>query len=104
MHSCLRQGVPRGQQYQLCRSVHAEQNAIISAARRDMIGADLYLVGIEKESRNYVDKPAPCIICKKLIINAGIKSVYVRLNKNEYNRFIVNDWLQYTTEEDYMGY
>jgi len=69
-----------------------------------MIGADLYLVGIEKESRNYVDKPAPCIICKKLIINAGIKSVYVRLNKNEYNRFIVNDWLQYTTEEDYMGY
>lgn len=38
--------VPRGERYELCRSVHAEQNAIISARRRDMIGVTLYLVGI----------------------------------------------------------
>lgn len=69
-----------------------------------MIGADLYLTGIERESNNYVDKPAPCIICKKLIINAGIKTVYVRLDKNSYNQFIVDDWLQHTTKDDYMGY
>lgn len=101
---CLRQGVPRGQQYQLCRSVHAEQNAIISASRSEMIGADLYLTGKEVESGGYIEKPAPCIICKKLIINAGIKSVYVRINKNKYNRFIVEDWLQYDSKDDYMGY
>ena len=69
-----------------------------------MIGADLYLVGKEKDLGDYVDKPAPCIICKKLIINAGISNVYVRLNKEEYNKFIVESWLQSTSKEDYMGY
>lgn len=69
-----------------------------------MIGADLYLVGKEKDLGEYVDKPAPCIICKKLIINAGISKVFVRLNKDEYNQFSVDDWLQNTTQDDYMGY
>lgn len=64
--------VPHGERYEACRSVHAEQNAIISASRKDMIGGTLYLAGFED------GKPidaAPCEICKKMIINAGIKSV-----------------------------
>lgn len=104
LHSCLRTGVPRGQQYQLCRSVHAEQNAIISASRSEMIGADLYLTGKEVKSNDYIDNPAPCIICKKLIINAGIKRVFVRLNKKEFRCFVVEEWLQTDSKENYMGY
>lgn len=64
--------VPHGQRYEMCVSVHAEMNAIISAARRDMIGATMYLVGLED------GKPVeakPCDICRRLIVNAGIKEV-----------------------------
>lgn len=101
---CLRKDIPRGQQYQLCRSVHAEQNAIISASRRDMIGSDLYLTGKEQSTLEYVENAAPCIICKKLIINAGINRVYVRLNKKEFRCFAVKEWLQADSKENYMGY
>ena len=101
---CLRKDIPRGQQYQLCRSVHAEQNAIISASRRDMIGSDLYLTGKEQNTLEYVENAAPCIICKKLIINAGINRVYVRLTKHTYKEYRVEEWLNETTKEDYLGY
>ncbi len=52
MGTCLRQqlNIPRGTRYELCRSVHAEANAIISASRRNMIGSTLYLVGKERDS------------------------------------------------------
>ena len=62
--------VPKGERYELCRSVHAEQNAIISAARREMIGGTIYIVGLEKDG-TYAN-PAPCTICRRLIVNAGI--------------------------------
>lgn len=64
--------IPHGEQYEKCVSVHAEQNAIISASRRDMMGAVMYLVGIED------DKPipgVPCDICRRMIKNAGISEV-----------------------------
>lgn len=64
--------IPHGEQYEKCVSVHAEQNAIISASRKDLIGATLYLVG----SENGVDIHAvPCDICRRFISNAGIKEV-----------------------------
>ena len=56
--------VPRGERYELCRSVHAEANAIISAARENMIGATLYLVGKECETGEYVKNGSCCSICK----------------------------------------
>lgn len=55
-----------------CQSVHAEMNAMISAARRDMIGATLYLYG---EENGRVIDASPCPICERMIINAGIKKV-----------------------------
>ena len=64
--------VPHGERYEACRSVHAEQNAIISASRRDMIGATLYLAGFEGGVRLI---PEPCDICRRMIANAGIKQV-----------------------------
>lgn len=70
--------VPRGQRYELCRSVHAEANAIISAARSDMLGATLYLCGREAESDALIEGASSCSMCRRLIINAGIENVIVR--------------------------
>lgn len=72
--SCWRESnnVPHGERYELCKSVHAEQNAIISASRKDMIGSTLYLAGIEN---NKVIKAVPCDICRRMIVNSGIKRV-----------------------------
>lgn len=66
-------GVEHGEKYELCRSVHAEANAIISAARDEMLGATLYLVGMENGKR--MQKAEPCAMCARLIKNAGIKEV-----------------------------
>jgi dCMP deaminase len=70
--------VPRGTRYELCRSVHAEQNAIISARRQDMISSTLYLVGKEVKDKTYVENAMPCLLCKKLIINSGIDTIVIR--------------------------
>ena len=72
---CLREqkDIPHGTQYELCKSVHAEMNAIISAARRDMLGSTLYLYGEESGIR--IEKPEPCTLCARMIKNAGIAQV-----------------------------
>ena len=74
---CMREKleVPRGERYELCRSIHAEQNAIISASRRDLLDSTLYLVGKEHKTGEYIKNPAPCMFCKRFIMNAGIKKV-----------------------------
>lgn len=66
--------IPKGKQYEDCVAVHAEQNAIISASRKDMIGATLYIVGREVSTGEYAD-PSPCKICNRMIKNAGITRV-----------------------------
>lgn len=83
---CLRieRKVPRGERYELCMSVHAEQNAIISARRQDMIGATLYLVGKDYETGELVPDTEPCDLCARFIINAGIKTVIIRDTATEY--------------------
>ena len=93
---CVRESlnVPRGERYELCRSVHAEMNAIISAARNDMIGSTLYLVGRTASSGEYVEDAAPCSMCKRLIINAGILRVVARKSKTEFTVTNVDDWVE----------
>ena len=86
--------VPRGERYELCRSVHAEQNAIISADRKSMIGSTLYLVGKNYKDDKYVEKARPCALCKKMIINAGIKEVIVRDTKTKYTKILVEDFIK----------
>ena len=92
---CLRSklGIPRGERYELCRSVHAEANAIICASRRDMIGATLYLVGMEVSTGEYVENAFCCSMCKRMVINAGIDQVVVRDNKDQYRVIQVADWI-----------
>ena len=93
---CIRQklNIPRGERYELCRSVHAESNAIISAARSDMMDATLYLCGIEATDGSYVKNASCCSMCKRLVINAGIKKVVIRNTKDEYTVVDVNDWIE----------
>lgn len=92
---CTREelGIPRGERYELCRSVHAEANAIIHAARNDMLGATLYLVGKEVGSGKYVENTCSCSMCKRLIINAGIKFVVVRIDKSNFKTIDVSTWI-----------
>ena len=92
---CIRQkmNVPRGERYELCRSVHAEANAIISASRGKMIGSTLYLVGKEADTGKYVKNSNSCSMCKRMIINAGIDRVYIRDSKDEYRMIQVQQWI-----------
>lgn len=92
---CTREklNIPRGERYELCRSVHAEANAIISAPRSQMLGATLYLVGIEYKTGELVQNAAPCSMCKRMIINAGIDRVVVRISSEEFRVFEVIDWV-----------
>ncbi|MDF2883646.1 MAG: cytidine deaminase [Clostridiaceae bacterium] len=85
--------VPRGTRYELCRSVHAEQNAIISAKRQDMIGTTMYLVGREVKNGEYVQNASPCSLCKRFIINSGIEKVIIRDSKTSFREVLVNQWI-----------
>lgn len=104
---CMREkmGIPRGERYELCRSVHAEANAIISAARTDMLDSTLYLVGIEYSNGEYVKNANPCAMCKRLIINAGIKTVVVRDTDCLYRVIDVqNEWVVKDASMEQIGY
>ena len=96
MGVCIRTklNIPRGERYELCRSVHAEANAIISAPRDKMLGSSLYLVGIDMSTGDYVKNANSCSMCKRMVINAGIEKIYIRDSKNEYRVVEVNDWVE----------
>ncbi len=104
---CMRQklNIPRGQNYEKCRSVHAEANCIISASRRDMIDSILYLVGKDMETGELVKDANSCTMCKRLVINAGISMVIIRDNKDQYRIIKVGEWIDDDDSlTDMMGY
>ncbi|MCL2201643.1 MAG: deaminase [Oscillospiraceae bacterium] len=99
--NCLDRGVcmrdelkiPRGERYELCRSVHAEANAIISASRRDMIGSTLYLAGRDAQENKLLSDTTSCSMCKRLIINAGIVRIVCRVGEDELTVTNTRDWV-----------
>ena len=98
-------GVPRGERYELCRSVHAEANAIISAPRENMIGSTLYLVGKECDTWNYVKNGSCCSMCKRMVINAGIETVVIRDDEKKFRIVNVADWIYNDDSlDDTLGY
>ncbi len=92
---CIRQemNIPRGERYELCRSVHAEMNAIISASRDKMIGSTMYLAGVDAQTGEYIPNSNSCSMCKRVMINAGIEKVYIRDGKDEYRMIEVQQWI-----------
>lgn len=95
MGYCIRQElcIPRGERYELCRSVHAEANAIISASRDKMIDSTLYLTGVENNGE-YVSDSCCCSMCKRMVINAGIKEVVIRDTEDNYRIIPVSAWIE----------
>ena len=93
---CLRtkNNIPRGERYEMCRSVHAEANCIISARRTDMIGSALYLVCTDSLTGELVPNTTCCAMCKRQVINAGIEKVIVRETHDEYTVYDVADWIE----------
>ncbi len=85
--------VPRGERYELCRSVHAEANAIISAARRDMVGGTLYLVGRDARTGELLHDATSCSMCRRQVINAGLERVVIRRTETEFTSVSVTDWV-----------
>ena len=83
---CIRAklGIPSGERYELCRSVHAEANAIISAARSECIGGTIYIVGLDAATGQYIENIKPCFMCAKMIINAGLKKIVMRTSADKY--------------------
>ncbi len=92
---CIRQQrhIPSGERYELCRSVHAEANAIISAARSECLGGTIYLVGKDAATGELIDQEEPCPMCRKMIINAGLSKMIVRQSSGRYQVFNVQDWV-----------
>ncbi len=92
---CTREmlNVPAGERYELCRSVHAEANAIISASRRDMLGGTMYLVGRLAADNSLVEDATPCAMCRRLIINSGITQIITRGESDSFSVTNVRDWV-----------
>lgn len=98
----LKMNIPRGERYEMCRSVHAEANAIIHASRSEMLESTLYLVGREKSSGDYIKDALPCSMCKRLIINAGISNVIIRDDIDHFRSIVVLDeWI--TGDDSLLG-
>ena len=95
MGYCSREAmkVPRGERYELCRSVHAEANAIISASRRDMVGGTIYLVGRDARTGELLADATSCLMCRRMVINAGLEKVVIRRTDTEFEVVPVADWI-----------
>ena len=95
MGFCTREAmqIPRGERYELCRSVHAEANAIISAARRDMVGGTLYLVGRNAQTGELLHDATSCSMCRRLVINAGLSKVVIRKTEDTFETVDVREWM-----------
>ena len=94
MGYCSREAmkVPRGERYELCRSVHAEANAIISASRRDMVGGTIYLVGRDARTGELLADATSCLMCRRMVINAGLEKVVIRRTDTEFETVPVAAW------------
>jgi dCMP deaminase len=102
---CLRDklGIPHGQRYELCRSVHAEQNAIINAARAgvSLLGGNMYIYGSAPETGAPVSA-FPCYICKKMLVNCGLDRVVCSKAGGGTLIFRVEDWIRDWQERDIL--
>ena len=95
LHFCMRDklNIPRGERYELCRSVHAEANAIIAAARERMLGATIYMACIDPKDNSLVSGTSSCMMCKRLVINAGISTVIIRDDAENFRIIDVQSWI-----------
>lgn len=91
---CAREklGVPKGERYELCIAVHGEQNAIISASRKNILGATMYIAGLEVKTGEYANSE-PCLLCRRMIKNAGIENLVLREKDGSIKKMKVSELL-----------
>ena len=96
LNYCTREAlnIPSGQRYELCRSVHAEANCIISASRSEMLGATLYMACVNPADGALIPDSTSCSMCRRTIINAGIDRVVIRNTDKDYSVVHVEDWVR----------
>ena len=103
-NECLRDKlkIPHGRHYEICRSVHAEANALLNAARSgvSILDGDIYIYHRDREGKEL--DSYPCFICKKMIINAGLKRVICSTKEKGMKIFKVEDWIKEWQEEDIL--
>ncbi len=103
--NCLRNKlkIPHGQRYEICRSVHSEQNAIVNAARAgiSLLNGDMFIYGESNKKRNAINA-FPCFICKKMIINAGLNRVVCSTKDGKNKIFYIKDWVKDWQEKDIL--
>lgn len=99
---CMRDklNIPRGERYEMCRSLHSEQNAVIAASREQMLGATLYMACVDPADGKLVAGTNSCMMCKRVIINSGIEKVIIRDTPEEYRVINVADWI---TDDDSLS-
>jgi len=92
---CMRDklNIPRGERYEMCRSVHSEANAIIAASREQMLGSTLYMACVDAKTGELVCDTCSCMMCKRMVINAGIAKVIIRTGETEYKVIDVQSWI-----------
>ncbi|MBQ8718210.1 MAG: cytidine/deoxycytidylate deaminase family protein [Clostridia bacterium] len=95
LNFCMREKlqIPRGERYEMCRAVHAEANAIIAAGRDQMLGATLYQSCVDPKDGTLVQNICSCMMCKRMIINAGITKVVFRDTADEFRIVDVQEWI-----------
>ena len=92
---CMRDklNIPRGERYEMCRSVHSEANAIIAASREQMLGSTLYMACMDAKTGELVCDTCSCMMCKRMVINAGISRVIIRTGTDSYKIVDVQSWI-----------
>lgn len=97
---CIKEelNLPKGRGYEDCLAVHAEENAVINAARSgtNVLGGILYISGIDKNG-NLVEAD-PCYRCKRILINAGIEKVVIRRADGGIKHINVSEWISEDTK------
>lgn len=97
---CIRRkkNIKSGTGYEMCRSVHAEMNAIINAARAgvSLLGGDMFLFTAKRVANDKVMsvKAYPCLLCKKMIINAGIRRFIGNNENGSLSIYFIEDWVK----------
>jgi dCMP deaminase len=96
LKNCMRDklGIPRGERYEMCRSIHSEANAIIAASREQMLGSTLYMACVDPKTGDIVPGTSSCMMCKRQIINAGIARVVIRDTKTDFRVIDVSEWIE----------
>ena len=100
LNYCTREAmnIPSGQRYELCRSVHAEANCIISAARKETLDSTLYMACRNPATGELIPGSTSCSMCRRQIINAGIRRVVIRDTPTDYR--IVDVEKEWVEEDD----